>query len=467
MHEKIKILLFDLDPENTSGANLRKLLEVNTKLLEIRYRSISAIELAQSPRFLASIITRFVPELTCLVFGATRPELTAEIFAVLRAAKVAQPVIAIVSTGEKKDVSAVLYNGANDFLIPPFRATDVVPRILRWVDEARQEDRSIQTLKEKLGLRNFIGESHSLMAEIQKIPAAARCATNVLISGETGTGKEVCARAIHYLSPRLEQPFVAVNCGAIPSGLVENELFGHVAGAFTGAAFSALGLIREADGGTLFLDEIDALPLQAQVKLLRFLQEKEIRPLGSRKTSKADVRVVAAANCDLQDAMRAGRFRQDLYYRLNVVTITMPPLRLRPGDVPLLARYFVAKFTTEIGKESKAVTPAALQKLVLYEWPGNVRELENVIQRSVVMSQNAMIDGHEIVLPQSAVSTGVESFQALKAIAIADFEQQFIKKLLLSTSGNISKASHVSGLDRRGLQRLIQKGKLDARGSIE
>lgn len=184
------------------------------------------------------------------------------------------------------------------------------------------------------------------MDEIKKIPTFARCDSCVLIVGETGTGKEICARAIHCLSPRVSQSFVAVNCGAIPTELVENELFGHAPGAFTSAISSTRGLILEPDGGTLFLDEIDSLPLSSQVKLLRFLQDREFRPLGSHKTFKADLRIIAAANVDLEEAVRAGRFRQDLYYRLNVVTIRLPPLRLRQGDIPLLARYFIAKFTT-------------------------------------------------------------------------------------------------------------------------
>src|SRR5215813_6052247 len=200
-------------------------------------------------------------------------------------------------------------------------------RDLRLQKQVSESETVTQTLKEKLGLRQLIGESPAFLAEIRKIPAVARCEVSVLISGETGTGKEVCARAIHYLSPRAPHPFVPINCGAIPAELVENELFGHERGAFTDAATSQSGLIHEAEGGTLFLDEVDSLPALAQVKLLRFLQEKEYRRLGSTRTYQANVRVIAATNSDLEEAVRTGKLRRDLYYRLNILQLTLPPLR--------------------------------------------------------------------------------------------------------------------------------------------
>src|SRR5207249_2674934 len=208
----------------------------------------------------------------------------------------------------------------------------------------------VQHLKEKLGLQQFLGESAAFVNELKKIPAIARHGASVLISGETGTGKEMFARAVHYLSPRSGKPFVAVNCGAIPVELMENELFGHATGAFTGASSTTAGLVREADGGTLFLDEIDALPLPAQVKLLRFLQEQEYRPLGSAKVCKSDVRIITASNADFAEALRLGRFRQDLYYRLAVIPLSLPPLRERIGDVPLLARHFLEKYSAAFDK---------------------------------------------------------------------------------------------------------------------
>ena len=455
---KIGVLLFDLDPANKAGKELRQLLETKSGAsFHLKHEVIDKGELPKAARHLASILRRFSPDLAFFIFGSNSRPLLADLIAVFRASKVSQPLLAVANTGDPKDVAEVLYHGANDFLIPPFRPIDVLPRIWRWVEEARQEDASLRLLKKKLGLKQLVGDSPAFVDEIKKIPAFARCDACVLIAGETGTGKEICARAIHCLSPRVSQPFVAVNCGAIPAELVENELFGHAPGAFTSAISSTQGLIREADGGTLFLDEIDSLPLSSQVKLLRFLQDREFRPLGSQKTFKADLRIIAAANVNLEEAARAGRFRQDLYYRLNVVTISLPPLRLRQGDIPLLARYFVAKFTTRVGKSSKTITPAAMQKLALYHWPGNVRELENVIERSIVLSENASIEGDRVVLPQSAAATGNDSFQALKAIAIAEFEHKYIGQLLGSYEGNITKAAQAAGKDRRGLQRMIKK----------
>ena len=411
----------------------------------------------QAAKRLSSILSAFPPAVTFLVFGSGSRPLIPDLFKVLRASKVPRPVIAVVNTGAQLEVAEVLYHGAHDFLIPPFRAMNVLPRLWRCVEETRREHASIRDLKEQLGLKQFIGESPVLLAEIKKIPTIARCAASVLITGETGTGKEICARAIHYLSPRAGRPFIAVNCGAIPPELVENELFGHDPGAFTSALTSSLGLVREAEDGTLFLDEIDSLPVMAQVKLLRLLQEKEFRPLGAHQNCKADLRVIAATNANLEEALRAGRFRQDLYYRLNVLTLSLPPLRSRHGDVPLLSRYFVAKFTTELGQPAKALSPEAMQKLVLYEWPGNVRELEHVIERSLVLSEHASIRGDEIVLPQSAVATGADSFQALKAIAVAEFEQQYIRQLLERNEGNIAKSARAAKKDRRAFFELMRK----------
>jgi DNA-binding NtrC family response regulator len=413
--KRIKILLLNLDSRNESGNELQQVLQAGAPdSFQIKHESFVASEMPVAAKRLSSILSTFSPALSFFVFGSDSRFVMADFFKALRAGKTPRPVIAVVNSGAQKEVAEMLYHGAHDFLIPPFRAMNVFPRVWRCVEETRRERASIRDLKEQLGLKQFIGESQALLDEIKKIPAVARCAASVLIAGETGTGKEICARAIHYLSPRSGGPFVAVNCGAIPPELAENELFGHDPGAFTSALTSSAGLVREAEGGTLFLDEIDSLPVMAQVKLLRLLQEKEFRPLGARRTCKADLRVIAATNADLEEALRAGRFRQDLYYRLNVLTLNLPPLRNRHGDVPLLSRYFVAKFTTELGQPAKALSPEAMQKLVLYEWPGNVRELEHVIERTLILSEHASIQGDEIVLPQSAVATGATPFRRSK-----------------------------------------------------
>ena len=335
-------------------------------------------------------------------------------------------------------------------------------RVLRLRQHPAEEEALPQPSEEKSGLPQLLGESPAFLAEIRKIPLLAQCDVNVLISGETGTGKELCARAIHYLSPRAGRPFIAVNCGAIPVELVENELFGHERGAFTDASTAQGGLIHEAEGGTLFLDEIACLPLLAQVKLLRFLQDKEYRRLGSTKTQQGDVRVVAAMNIDLEEAVREGKLRQDLYYRLNIIPLVLPPLRERREDIPLLARYFLAKYAAKLNKDVTDCSPDVMQLLVLYEWPGNVRELEHTIERAVVLSEQAVIHKADIILPRVAAAAHQDSFQEAKAKVIARFERTYIQGLLLAHQGNITKAARAAQKNRRAFWQLMRKHLLDA-----
>ena len=335
-------------------------------------------------------------------------------------------------------------------------------RVLRLQQHPAEEEALPQPSEEKPGLPQLLGESPAFLAEIRKIPLLAQCDVHVLISGETGTGKELCARAIHYLSPRAGRPFIAVNCGAIPVELVENELFGHERGAFTDASTAQGGLIHEAEGGTLFLDEIACLPLLAQVKLLRFLQDKEYRRLGSTKTQQGDVRVVAAMNIDLEEAVREGKLRQDLYYRLNIIPLVLPPLRERREDIPLLARYFLAKYAARLNKDVTDCSPDVMQLLVLYEWPGNVRELEHTIERAVVLSEQAVIHKADIILPRVAAAAHQDSFQEAKAKVIAQFERTYIQGLLLAHQGNITKAARAAQKNRRAFWQLMRKHLLDA-----
>ena len=321
-------------------------------------------------------------------------------------------------------------------------------------------------MKERLGLRHLVGESPSFLAAVEKIPLVARCEAGVLLYGETGTGKELVARAIHYLSPRAKKPFIAVNCGAIPTELVENELFGHERSAYTGAVTPQIGVVQEAEGGTLLLDEVDSLPLLAQVKLLRFLQEKEFRPLGSSRTRRADVRVLAAANSDLESAAREGRMRQDLYYRLSVIPLHLPPLRERREDIPLLARHFLRKHAGE--RRPPALSPQTLDVLLGYEWPGNVRELEHVLERAVVLAPDEeVLDERHIALPRppgpAAAPPAAESFRDAKARVVAEFEESYLRKLLCVHDGNISGAARAAGKNRRAFWELIRKHGIDPR----
>jgi DNA-binding NtrC family response regulator len=375
-----------------------------------------------------------------------------------------KPVIVIFEGFKPEEIIELLKLGVADFIIPPLKAIDVLPRVWRLSEHTHRQETLVYRLKERIGLGQLVGQSPAFLLEIKKIPLLAKCEASVLISGETGTGKELCARAIHYLSPRANKPFVPASCGAIPLELVENELFGHVQGAFTSASSSRPGLIHEAQGGTLFLDEIDCLPLLAQVKFLRFLQEKEYRQLGASKVHHADVRIIAATNIDLEKAMKEGRFRHDLYYRLNIIPLSLPPLRDRKGDIPLLAQHFLADYALEFNKHVEGLASEALQKLVAYDWPGNVRELENVIERAVVFSSQILLQSSDIILPYSEPLVK-ESLRTAKSKVIAQFEKNYVQELLLAYRGNITKAAKAAQKNRRAFWELIRKYRINVQYS--
>jgi DNA-binding NtrC family response regulator len=309
----------------------------------------------------------------------------------------------------------------------------------------------------------LVGQSPKFLAVIKKAVNLARTDATVLISGETGSGKELVARAIHYQGARRSKPFIPVNCGALPDHLFENELFGHQKGAFTDASSTERGLIAESEGGTLFLDEIDALSPSAQVKLLRFLQNGEYRPLGSSRSATADVRIIAASNCDLNDKIERKHFRRDLFYRLNVLSITLPPLRERDGDVLYLAEHFLDVYGNQKGAQRQRLSEVARQKLSNYSWPGNVRELQTVIQRAVLLSRSGMLHAADIELPEGKSKEILrnESLGRAKSFIIGEFEKSYISRLLAEHQGNISQAAKAAGKDRRTLQRLLRKYALD------
>jgi DNA-binding NtrC family response regulator len=394
----------------------------------------------------------------------------------------AVPVIAVLTRHGGDEVEELLDLGVQDFLVPPLRAGDVLPRLRRWLrprlpapvegqsrdvvdaDGAATAAGAAQRLGAAGGGRHphLIGDSPCFRAALEKLPLVAACNAAVLISGETGTGKELFARSIHYLSPRAKKPFVAVNCGAIPTELVENELFGHERAAYTGAGTQRAGLVQEAEGGTLLLDEVDSLPLLAQVKLLRLLQEKEYRPLGSPRVQRADVRVLAATNGDVAVAVAAGRLRQDLYYRLNVIPLRLPPLRERRQDIPLLIRHFLAKLAHEAGRPAARFTPAAIERLLAHDWPGNVRELEHAVERALILTPPGEPIGDPQLGPPPQTAVLREGFQQAKARAVAQFESDYIRGLLLATGGNISRAAKAAEKNRRAFWELIRKHQIDA-----
>lgn len=313
--------------------------------------------------------------------------------------------------------------------------------------------------KDKPLIEALVGESEIFRRAVEKIALLARSDATVLISGETGTGKELFARAIHYQGPRKDKPFIPVNCGALPDHLFENELFGHEKGAFTDASSAEKGLIAEAEGGTLLLDEIDTLSLSAQVKLLRFLQSREYRPLGCSKSTVADVRVVAATNADLRQRMELKCLRQDLYYRLNTLSLSIPSLRERIGDIPCLASYFIARYANQYGRPTPELSVEVLRALRAYSWPGNVRELECAVQRAVTLNTSQTLRSEDFDLPISPIAEMPEqgSLREAKTKAVAEFERSYLSNLLTTCRGNITQAAKAAGKERRSFQRLVRK----------
>ncbi|MBK6850900.1 MAG: sigma-54-dependent Fis family transcriptional regulator [Burkholderiales bacterium] len=362
-------------------------------------------------------------------------------------------------------IDRLLAAGARDFLRSPVDPGELRVRVLRALGASGATTPEPVRPSHPM-LRDIIGDSPVFAQQVARVPLLARYDASVLILGETGTGKEVCARAIHYLSARAGRPWVAVNCGAIPTELVEAELFGHVKGAFTHAHTARAGLVREAEGGTLFLDEIDALPYGAQAKLLRFLQDKEYRPVGSNQVMHADVRVIAATNRNPSLLTARGVFRQDLLFRLNVLTLHLPLLRDRRSDIPSLALHFLRGAAKQWQKAAPALSPAALKRLVAHDWPGNVRELKNVMERAVLMSSTDMLAAHDIDLDGSTQANepmpdGDDSFRAAKARVVENFERAYIEHLLTSNAGNVTHAARAAKKNRRAFFELMRKYRIE------
>jgi DNA-binding NtrC family response regulator len=343
--------------------------------------------------------------------------------------------------------------GAQEYLPKPFTDGELLSAVRRGLDKlhARRVGRS-QLPPVPRNAYGLLGESAEMRKVFEAIAKVAPTSATVLITGESGTGKELVARAIHYSTPRASAPFVPVNCGGIPEQLLESELFGYVKGAFTGAIESRAGFFQTADGGTIFLDEISDTSPSMQVKLLRVLQDKEICMVGARRTRKVDVRILAATNKDLLSLVKKGAFREDLFFRLNVITIPVPPLRQRGNDILLLAHHFATKFAEELGKPTPRFSDSALQVLRNYYWPGNVRELENVIQRLVVMT-----DGDVIEVPDMPP---LMRFSALREAGLnrtlAEFEAEYIRNVLASVDGNKTQAAMILGIDRKTLREKLR-----------
>lgn len=355
-------------------------------------------------------------------------------------------------------LTAFMRAGVYDFVVWPASTAELHARLQRALGlipaMTTLNVREVLTPR----MRHFVGASPAFEKQIAKLPMFAGCDAGVLIVGETGTGKEVCAQSIHYLSARASKPWVAVNCGAIPNELVESELFGHVKGAYTTAHTSREGLVREAEGGTLFLDDVDCLPLSAQAKLLRFLQEREYRPVGSNTVRTADVRVISASNQRLMHLVARAEFRQDLYFRLNVLTLDLPSLRQRHEDIPALALHFISQFAQQFKRAVNGITPRALQRLLEHEWPGNVRELKHVIERAVLLCTGPALTETDLgFASEGNTDVDAESFASAKARVIEHFERNYLQNLLASHGGNITHAAQAASKNRRAFFELMRK----------
>ncbi len=355
--------------------------------------------------------------------------------------------------------------GAADFLQKPFsleHLTTVVDKVMAG-QALRDENRRLrEELDHRYQFDNIIGRSASMREIFHTVERVAPTRATVLLAGESGVGKDMIARAIHQHSPRKNRAFVKINCTALPENLMESELFGYDKGAFTGAMASKPGKFEQADGGTAFLDEIGDVPGNIQVKLLRILQERQFERLGSNVTRNVDVRVIAATNVDLRAALEEGRFREDLYYRLNVVPISIPPLRERKEDIPFLAMHFVRKLASDLGSITKDVSPAAMDRLVSHSWPGNVRELENTIERSMVLSSHETLEPADIRIEAPRNAVALESHQTPllpEGETLEHWEQMMIREALRRANGNKSQAARMLGLTRNALRyRLSQMG---------
>jgi two-component system, NtrC family, response regulator GlrR len=373
------------------------------------------------------------------------------------------PVIILTAYGTIAGAVEATKKGAYDFLTKPFDAKDLLYRLQKATEVRRlkvEVDRLRTLVRDRYHFDNIVASSEKMQQVLSQVAQVASTDSTVCLYGESGTGKELIAKAVHMGSQRSECAYVAINCGAIPEGLLESELFGHVKGAFTGANTSKKGLLEQADGGTLFLDEIAELSPALQVKLLRVFQEYEFYPVGAVNPVKVDIRLVAATNQDLWKAIRDGKFREDLYYRFHVIPIYLPPLRERAEDIPLLAHHFLRKFCREMGKNISGFSPEAMQRMMLHRWPGNVRELANVVERGVALATNGDLLAEHVFLGREEFRGSRQKLLPLNE-AKQEFERAYLFQILTATRGNVSRAASVAGRYRAEFYKLLRKYNLD------
>jgi len=451
-----------VDDESVIRDGLARILEGDSFSVDTAKNGHTAIELLQQKEFDLIITDLKMPGMSG--------------FEVLNAVKTLQPetpVIMITGFATVETAVEAMKNGTVDYIVKPFTPDQILEKVHLALEQKKTSVEEFFVKKEldcHHGFDEFVGESREMQKVYRRIMQVAATDSTVLISGESGTGKELAARAIHKNSPRRDQPFVAVDCTALAENLLESELFGHVKGSFTGAIQTKMGLLMVADGGTLFLDEISNISLATQAKLLRVLQERQVTPIGGTQPISFNIHLVAATNRNLKTMVAEGRFREDLFFRLNIIPLELPPLRERKGDIPLLISHFMNKFTQEVGKDLRGISPEAIQFLENYSYPGNVRELVNTIERAVVLAEGDIIQKENLELGDSAeLCTGFEGFiptnaEALKEMkrhirdrSVESVEKAFVMSALKRSNWNISRAAEETGMLRPNFQTMLKR----------
>ena len=370
-------------------------------------------------------------------------------------------VIMMTAFGTIHEAVAAIKEGAYHYITKPFKMNEVLSTVKKGLHD-RDMRHELALLRGEVGKKyefsNIIGKSKKMLDVLERVKRVADSMGTVLLYGKSGTGKEIIAKALHYNSYRRNGPFLAINCATIPEALVESELFGYVKGSFTGALTNKRGIFDEANGGTLFLDEIGDIPLFVQAKLLRVIQEKEIRPVGSSSTRTVDVRLITATNTELDELITSGKFRMDLYYRLNVISIRLPELKEKKEDIPLLVDHFLKHYSKVNNKHVRNISRTAMDHLLHYDWPGNVRELENVIERAVILTKEKIIDLCDILPLHNKPAVEVEESIDKR---LEDLEVEYIRNVLKRMHGNQTKAAEILGIDRRTLYRKIKKHNIE------
>ncbi len=447
MNERILIVEDDAD--------MRELLE--EILSDADFETVTAA----NGRFALAHVENEQAQIDLIVTDVQMPELKGdELLAKVRQARIETPVVVITAFGSVENAVEMVKQGAFSYLTKPFATKDFLEIVRSALTDTEAVRAQARLRREVVSNNKIIGASRPMRELLDIINRAGRSTSNILITGESGTGKELVARAIHDASTRSKKEFVAVNCAAIPVELVESELFGHTGQAFTGARQARAGLFETANGGTLFLDEIGELPLNIQPKLLRVLQEGTIRRVGDNLERQTDVRVIAATNRDLEKAVANNEFREDLYWRVNVINLQIPPLRERAFDIPLLVEHFLSKIARKQNSAEREITPEALALLTAYSWQGNVRELENTIERAVALARGAVLsieDLPERIRSASGQTSSILAVAKSKRLTLNELEREYILEILRESGGNKSRAAETLGLDRKTLYRKLDE----------